>query len=364
MLSVLRSGLLVLVASTWTSVGRSEAEPAGQPGYSARNEAETDEDFEFQGEYIGSALSAACCCETVGLQVIALGDGRFEAARLRGGLPGAGWDRCTRSRLSGERRDGVLTLADQDSTITIERGVALLRDASGWLRGQMRKTNRVSPTMGAWPPANAVTLFDGSTPENLQDARVTDDGLLMEGAVTRMPVGDFRLHLEFRTPYMPSARGQGRGNSGVYIQRRYEVQILDSFGLDGAANECGGLYKQQPPDLNLCLPPLAWQTFDIFFTAARWRCDGEKAAHARITLLHNGVAVHHRYALASKTGAGQEETPEELPIYFQNHGNPVRFRNLWIAPYAEAFRWCDDAGRRWRLRRPLLHRRDFRLFGR
>src|SRR5262249_34742326 len=82
----------------------------------------------------------------------------------------------------------------------------------------------------------------------------------------KCPAGPFRLHLEYRTPYMPTARDQARGNSGVYIQRRYEVQILDSFGLDGAFNEAGSLYRQTPPDLNMAFPPLTWQTYDIWFT--------------------------------------------------------------------------------------------------
>jgi hypothetical protein len=144
------------------------------------------------------------------------------------------------------------------------------------------------------------------------------------------------MHIEFRTPYMPLARGQGRGNSGVYIQERYEVQILDSFGLEGEANECGGLYKQRPPEVNMCLPPLSWQTYDIYFTSARWDQQGAKIANARLTLLHNGVPVHNDYELTGKTGSGKTETPEPRPILLQNHGNPVHFRNIWFQP-------CDAA---------------------
>jgi hypothetical protein len=203
-----------------------------------------------------------------------------------------------------------------------------------------------------------LVLFDGSTPVNLQDASVTDDGLLAPGASTATPVRDFQMHLEFRTPYMPYARGQARGNSGVYIQRRYEVQILDSFGLEGEANECGGLYKQRRPDLNMCLPPLAWQTYDIYFTAARWRADGAKIANARITVLHNAVAVHDGYELTDKTGAGRPEGPEDLPIHFQDHGNPVRFRNIWIVAHEEEAQYCCQyEPRRKLVCRPLLLRR-------
>ena len=141
---------------------------------------------------------------------------------------------------------------------------------------------------------------------------------------------------------MPYARGQGRGNSGVYIQQRYEVQILDSFGLDGVANECGGVYRQQAPDVNMCLPPLSWQTYDIHFTAARWNSASHKIANARLTVYHNGEPIHLNRELPEKTGAGQKESPDPRPIHFQHHGNPVHFRNVWIvledhdAQYTEA----------------------------
>jgi hypothetical protein len=129
---------------------------------------------------------------------------------------------------------------------------------------------------------------------------------------------------------MPRARGQGRGNSGVYIQKRYEVQILDSFTLSGAPNECGGLYRQRPPDLNMAFPPLSWQTYDIDFTAARFNIDGDKVKNARVTVVHNGVVIHDDVELPNKTGAGDREGPTPGPIRFQWHNDLVHFRNLWI----------------------------------
>lgn len=131
---------------------------------------------------------------------------------------------------------------------------------------------------------------------------------------------------------MPFARGQSRGNSGVYIQQRYELQILDSFGLEGVENECGGIYKQIRPQLNMCLPPLSWQTYDIEFQAARWSSSGEKIQNARITAYLNGVAIHYQREVKAKTGAGKEESPEPRPILLQHHGNPVAFRNIWLVP--------------------------------
>jgi len=190
--------------------------------------------------------------------------------------------------------------------------------------------------MGLRPPANATLLFDGSSLGQFQPgAKTTPDGLLLAGVMTKDPVGAFRMHLEFRTPYMPTARDQQRGNSGVYIQRRYEVQILDSFGLDGAFNECGALYRQTPPDLNMAFPPLTWQTYDIWFTPPQFDADGKtKLANARITVLHNGVPVHWHREITAKTGGGQQEGPQPLPIQLQDHGNPVAFRNVWIVPGA------------------------------
>jgi hypothetical protein len=138
------------------------------------------------------------------------------------------------------------------------------------------------------------------------------------------------MHLEFRTPYMPRARGQGRGNSGVYIQERYEVQVLDSFGLDGADNECGSLYKQRAPILNMSFPPLSWQTYDVDFTAPHFDATGKKTRNAHITVRHNGVIVQNDVEITSKTGAGAAEGPNPRPIKLQDHGNPVHFRNIWI----------------------------------
>ncbi len=188
---------------------------------------------------------------------------------------------------------------------------------------------RSSPTLGQQAPPNATVIFDGTNTDLLKGGKMTDDGLLMEGTEFDVP-HDFRLHLEFRLPYMPYARGQGRSNSGVYLQSRYEVQILDSFGLEGVANECGGLYKTLPPDLNMCLPPLRWQTYDLEFHAPHFDEDGNKTEPARLTLRHNGVLIHDNVAIPNKTGAGRPEAATLLPTKLQNHSNPVRFRNIWM----------------------------------
>lgn len=294
------------------------------------NLANVDEDFAYQGEYVGKVSAGRQKGQSIGLQVIARGNGQFDATFLAGGLPGAGWDGFSQTSLQGIRADEQLLLKDDHYHIHVTSEHAEVRWFDGTLLGHMRKHVRMSPTLGASPPPNAQVLFNGVEKLALEGGEITEDGLLTTGITTAFPVTDFRLHLEFRTPYMPLAKGQSRGNSGVYIQQRYEVQILDSFGLTGEANECGGLYRQVSPDVNMCLPPLTWQTYDIGFQAAKWDEKGEKISNAHITVLHNGKLVHQQREIVSKTGAGKEEGPDALPIHFQHHGDPVRFRNIWL----------------------------------
>jgi len=316
---------LLLVAETTSAQNRREAPPTVVDAASA------GPDFMLQGEYAGWAYAPSRGNEYTGLQVVALGDGKFDAVRYRGGLPGIGWDRTTKSKLSGRVEEGRLAVANEDGGFIVGTGVAIAVDNAGRELGRLARVERRSPTMGLAPPANAMVLFGGGRVDNLEKSKLSPEGLLMPEVLTKMPVDAFHMHLEFRTPFMPTARGQARGNSGVYIQRRYEVQILDSFGLDGVFNECGALYRQTPPDLNMCLPPLAWQTYDIWFTPPRFDADGTtKLANARITVLHNGVPVHWHREITAKTGGGRVEGPEPLPIQLQDHGNPVSFRNVWI----------------------------------
>lgn len=296
--------------------------------------AEAGPDYLLQGEYAGWVYSPGRGNQYAGLQVTALGDGKFEAASYLGGLPGNGWDRVNKKKLSGQIDNGQLILTGPEDRLIVGGGTAVAIDNSGRELWRLVKMVRTSPTVGLMPPAGATVLFAGGSTDQFQPgAKVTPDGLLMAGVMTKMPVQAFRLHLEFRTPFMPTARDQARGNSGVYIQRRYEVQILDSFGLEGAFNECGALYRQTPPDLNMAFPPLTWQTYDIWFTPPQFAEDGKtKLSNARITALHNGVPIHWHREITAKTGGGQPEGPQPLPIQLQDHGNPVVFRNIWIVP--------------------------------
>jgi hypothetical protein len=294
-----------------------------------------DVDYAFQGEFV-SVEARPTDLGRFGLQVVAQGGGKFDAVVLPGGMPGAGWNRRERFALSGKlgelsgASNGAVLLRGYQFGARVTGNRATLRDTSGRLH-VLRRITRVSPTLGAAPSRCAIVLFREGRPNEryLIDARLDAEGYLRRGFATSFPVGDFHLHIEFRTPYMPAARGQSRGNSGVYIQRRYEIQILDSFGLAGAKNECGALYKQREPEVNMCLPPLVWQTYDVDFIAARWGVGGEKLAPARVALRPNGVVVQDA-AIVAKTGAGKEEAPHPLPILFQDHGDEVVFRNVWI----------------------------------
>lgn len=162
------------------------------------------------------------------------------------------------------------------------------------------------------------------------------DGALEVGKgslITKEKYQDFQLHVEFNIPEPPAgAKDQERSNSGVYIQQRYEVQILESFGEDPPRfNGCGSIYRQKAPDKNAARKAGEWQTYDITFQGARFE-DGKKVKGARITLIWNGVKVHDDYEITAKTGAGKPEGAEPGPILFQDHGAKVKFRNIWILP--------------------------------
>ena len=295
---------------------------------------DADEDYAYMGEFSGLILAGENTNQlrTIGLQVLAQGDGEFVAVEYENGLPGAGWyGRSKRIPLTGKREGETLKLTGEDVDVVVTKQGADIHSKSGNLLGRFVRRHRVSPTMGANPPSNAIVLFaDGKASEHFKNAKVDEDGNLMMGTEFLTDAKDFQLHIEFKLPYMPSARGQQRGNSGLYIHSRYEVQMLDSFGLPGEFNECAALYRYQKPDFNMALPPLKWQTYDITFRSARFDAEGKKISNARITVNHNGQIVHNNFELERKTGAGKKEGPEILPTKLQNHSDPVRYRNIWL----------------------------------
>lgn len=227
----------------------------------------------------------------------------------------------------------------------------------GGVKFSLRKAVRSSPTLGAKAPAGALVLFDGGNFDQWQHGggRAVSWNLLGNGGMevrsarsneerqqgiggdieTKRKFGDCRIHLEFRYPVEPGKQGQGRGNSGFFFQGDYEVQILNSYGLEGRWNECGALYKASPPKVNAARPPMEWQTYDIDYKASVWK-DGVKVSSPRITVRLNGVLVHQDQEIPHTTAhafATRGNEPKgDGPIRLQDHGNAIQFRNIWVVP--------------------------------
>lgn len=210
-------------------------------------------------------------------------------------------------------------------------------------RFRLSRIEPASPTLGAPPPADAVVLFDGTNLDAFSKPRgwvITPEGTLLvtpksPDVLTAEKFASIQLHLEFRLPYRPEKRGQDRGNSGIFLQNNFEIQILDSFGLDGTYDECGAVYKIAAPRANLCRPPLQWQTFDITYRAPRFDAQGQLAALGTVSVLHNGVPIHSGQDLLWPTsGGGNKRTKphpsQPLPIRIQEHGDFMEFRNIWL----------------------------------
>lgn len=279
-------------------------------------------DYLAQGEYKN---------DWGGAQVIALGNGEFRMVTYPGGLPGAGWKHDTKTSAPGKREgNAVVFTGESGYKAELENGRITITTANGGPY-TMEKTVRTSPTIGAQPPADAKVLFDGSSAAGWEGGHMDDRKFLAAGCKSKELFTNFTAHVEFLLPFKPLGRGQDRGNSGVYVQDRYEIQVLDSFGLEGENNECGGIYTQAKPAVNMCFPPLVWQTYDIDFTAAKYDTAGAKTANARLTVRHNGVLIHENLELKTNTpGNGRKEDASGGPFFLQGHGNPVYFRNIWV----------------------------------
>lgn len=200
-------------------------------------------------------------------------------------------------------------------------------------------------------PSDAVVLFDGSNLDQwtLGGGKApwkVENGYMQvepgSGSIrTKERFADFQLHIEWATPAQVEGNGQGRGNSGVLFNGIYEVQVLDNYENqtypDGQA---GALYGQTPPLVNASKPPGEWQTYDIIFESPRWDDDGKLVKKAAVTVIHNGVVLHHRRELTGTTSHQQVGTYDrahdpEVFIQLQDHGNPMRFRNVWLRPIGE-----------------------------
>lgn len=196
------------------------------------------------------------------------------------------------------------------------------------------------PSEPGGPPADAVVLFDGTDLSQWEGGERWEvaDGVAVPrrgGISTKESFGDCQLHVEWAAPVEVEGSGQGRGNSGVYLMGRYEVQILDSYDNDTYYDgQCAAIYKQSPPMVNVCRKPGEWQSYDIIFHAPRFSDSGELVSPATVTVLQNGVLVQDHFELIGGTAwdSPPAYTAHEprAPLHLQNHGDAVRFRNIWI----------------------------------
>lgn len=309
--------------------------------------------FNLQGEYLWDARGGC------GVQIIARGADKFDFVGYEKGLPGEGWDR-SKARFfgQGELADGKLVVTgvkmnipnrgDQADIIFNDeqkaRKIVITQEDGkyyfdlGGKKTEAKKVNRKSETLGKKAPEGAIVIFDGKD-HGLFDGEFKlsdqqEDALWSEFRIKPFERGkSYELHLEFLLSFMPNATGQGRSNSGVYIQEEYECQVLDSFGLNGENNECGGFYQQLEPEVNMCYPPLTWQTYDFEVTPAKYE-DGKKVANAHIVVKHNGVKIQDA-ELAHETPGGKNEASEAKEttgrgLFLQGHGNKVQYRNIWM----------------------------------
>lgn len=333
--SLLAAGLVLTAGSSGSSAQDKQKAPAQKKARVAIAEpkdAAKDPDFAIQGEYVGEIPGGA----KAAFQVVAKGEGKFAIKGLKGGLPGDGWDGKATLTGTAETKDGKVVAnmkfgaGAETSTVTIGNGVV---DVGNGL-AVFKKVERTSKSIGAKAPEGAVVLFGAAGDEKNWNGgklvTLSDGKYLDVGVTSKQKFGAFKAHVEFRLPWMPNSTGQGRGNSGVYFQNRYECQVLDSFGLAGENNECGGIYTQHKPLVNMCLPPLVWQTYDIEFTPAQFSADGKKIKNGRATVYHNGVKIHDNIEFPKECPGGQKEEAAPGPFQFQNHGDPVVYRNVWV----------------------------------
>ncbi len=243
-----------------------------------------------------------------------------------------------------KHQSSLLLVAAVAVVCTANATLALLQEYKSGVVWPEPKVVAAGAVPGA-PPADAVVLFDGKDLaqwKNGENWEVKDGYAITRksGISTKEAFGDCQLHVEFATPAKVKGNGQGRGNSGIYLMERYEVQVLDSVDnptyFDG---QCGAIYKQSPPMVNVSRKPGEWQTYDIVFEAPAFGDDGKVTKPAYITVLHNGVLIHNHFELKGSTNfdrpAAYVKHAARMPISLQFHGDETMFRNIWVREFAQ-----------------------------
>jgi hypothetical protein len=318
---------------------------------------------QIQGEYFGILSNG----DTLGAWVVARGNNSYSVSLLPGGLvkipgqPGGNWAGVTRYTGQGTWNPTsnayVVTTVSGYATASIT-GSDYQRVLNGTTPGgitfALNRVVRKSPTLGLKPRASwsshpsldtVSTWYDsaaaasapsvelGKWANNGANPTRSYGGYLYRGVKTRAAHGAGLLHIEVMSAFMPTATGQNRGNSGVYLHGKYEAQVLDSFGLNGANDELGGIYKVSAPKINAALPPMTFQTYDIYFTPRASGANGSTAGAAVMTVYLNGVLVQDSVPVPITTEAGETGSQLQASVLaLQNHGNEVVFNNIWFIP--------------------------------
>ena len=286
---------------------------------------------EVQGLYEGSVKDVK-----FEARVIAMGKDAFKIY-LRQDLGGG---KVGKVELDGKVEGEVVTFKNKGGDVewTGAYGTGAIKGTAGGTSYEMKRVQRKSPTMGKKAPEGAIVLIDGKNFDNVSPTKPVEEWKLGDDGSIQITKGDVRskqqfegsfdYHVEFMCPLMPAARGQGRGNSGCYLPNGDEVQVLDSFGMDTyKGGGCGGLYNYKDPDtfdvFSLAsLPPLEWQTYDMEYRVEK--ADGKPTGKPKLTVWHNGIKIHDNAELKNPARKGG--------FHFQDHGNPVRYRNIWVVP--------------------------------
>ncbi len=312
-------------------------------------------DFQIQGEYVWCSGDKVYAC-----QCVADGDGNFTVVGFPGGFPGLGWHakearvyykggiegnevvlKPVKMDMEGQN-DLPIPDGHKDDVTKIDlAGTTMTFCVPGKPDRIAKKFVRPNERVGAFEDG-ATVLYDGTAQDKTNTDNIAsyrkineETGAMFSEFVTKeLEKGkECTIHVEFMLSFMPRAKGQARSNSGVYLYECYECQVLDSFGLRGENNECGGFYQQKRPLANAVLGPLTWQAYDFHVVPAKYE-NGKKVSNAKVDVALNGILIHQGLELTGQTPGRKAEADEARGIYFQGHGNNVQYRNIWVK-YAE-----------------------------